>query len=218
MSAFTVWTIPGSPFARAVIAVLYEKGADFRVARLQPGTLKSGEHLARHPFGKMPVLDHGDFRLYETQAILRYLDRVLPEPPLTPAEPEAAARMDQLMSVNDHYLFNGVGNVIGFQRVVGPMLLGLTPDEGAIAAAMPAAQTVFAELSRLLGGQDYFAGGQVSLADFTLFGQIDFFDGIPEWGPLTDGRDNIARWHERMTQRDSIRQSTMQAVGELATA
>ncbi len=218
MTEFTVWTIPGSPFARAVIAVLFEKSADFRVARLQPGTLKSGEHLVRHPFGKMPVLDHGDFRLYETQAILRHLDRVLPQPSLTPAEPEAAARMDQLMNINDHYLFNGVGNIIGFHRVIGPLLLGLTPDEGAIAAAMPAAHTVFAELSRLLGEQEYFAGDQISLADFMLFGQIDFFDGIPEWQPLTAGRDNLVRWHERVNRRDSIRRSTMQAVGVLATA
>ena len=44
--------------------------------RCVPGTLKQPDHMARHPFGRIPVLDHGDFRLYETQAILRYLDRV----------------------------------------------------------------------------------------------------------------------------------------------
>jgi glutathione S-transferase len=218
MTAFTVWTIPGSPFARAVIAVLLEKGATFRIGRLQPGTLKSEEHLARHPFGKMPVLDHGDFRLYETQAILRYLDRIILEPPLTPVDPMQAARMDQLMNINDHYLFNGVASVIGFQRVVGPMLLGLTPDEDAIAAAMPAAQTVFAELSRLLGKQDYFTGDDPTLVDFMLFGQIDFFEGIPEWSLMTDSRGNLAAWHQRMKQRESIRRSTMQAVGDLVAA
>jgi glutathione S-transferase len=218
MSDFTVWTIPGSPFARAVIAVLIEKAADFRIARLTPGTLKSEEHRSRHPFGKMPVLDHGDFRLYETQAILGYLDRILPEPRLTPSNPRTVARMDQLMNINDHYLFNGVANVIGFQRVVGPLLLGLTPDEEAIAAAMPAAQTVFCELSRLLAGQAYFTGNQPSLADFMLFGQIDFFDGTPEWAPLTGGRRNLVNWHQRMSKRPSIQGSTMQTVGKAAMA
>ena len=218
MSAFTVWTIPGSPFARAVVAVLIEKDAKFNIARLMPGTLKSSEHLARHPFGKMPVLDHGEFRLYETQAILRYLDRQLPHPPLTPPSPEAAARMDQLMNINDHYLFNGVANVIGFHRVVGPMLLGLTPDEDAIAAAMPAAHTVFEELSRLLGEQPYFVGDNPSLADFMLFGQIDFFVGTPEWKPLTKGRQNLVQWHASMNERESIRHSTMTAVSERAAA
>lgn len=216
MTDFTVWTIPGSPFARSVIAVLLEKDAKFRVVRLAPGTLKSEEHMARHPFGKMPVLDHGNFRLYETQAILRYIDRVLPEPPLTPSDPQAAARMDQLMNINDHYLFNGVSNVIGFQRVVGPLLLGITPDEDVIASAMPAAQVVFAELSSLLAAEHYFAGDRPSLADFMLYAQIDFFHGTPEWDPLTEGRRNLVDWHRRMSGRTSIMNTTMDAVTRLA--
>src|SRR5438067_748261 len=159
MTEFTIHTVPGSPFARSVMATLEEKGAPYRIAPLAPGESKQPEHLARHPFGRMPVLEQGDFRLYETQAILRYLDRILPTPPLTPAEPRAAARMDQLMSINDWYLFQGCLNVIGFQRIIGPRLLGLTPDEEAIAAAMPQARTVIATLAQLLGDQDYLAGG-----------------------------------------------------------
>jgi glutathione S-transferase len=86
-------------------------------------------------------MEHGDFRLYESQAILRYLDRTLPGPALTPAHPQAAGRMDQLMNINDWYLFQGVANIIAFQRIVGPRLMGLTPDETTIAAAMPKART-----------------------------------------------------------------------------
>jgi glutathione S-transferase len=48
--------------------------------------------------------------------------------------------MDQAMNVNDWYLFQGVGSVIGFHRVVGPRLMGLKPDESAIAVAMPRAR------------------------------------------------------------------------------
>ena len=55
------------------------------------------------------------------------------------------------MNVNDWYLFQGVANVIGFQRIVGPRLLGLTPDEAAIAAVLPKAQAVLDELARELG-------------------------------------------------------------------
>src|SRR6202049_3678006 len=150
MSQFIVHTIPGSPFARAVLATLEEKGASYRVSPVAPGTFRSPEHLARHPFGRVPVLEHNGFSLYETQAILRYLDRVLPVPVLTPADPKRTARMDQAMNVNDWYLFQGVGNVIVLQRVVGPRVMGLKPDEAAIAAAMPKAHTVFAELARLL--------------------------------------------------------------------
>jgi glutathione S-transferase len=88
MSQFIVHTIPGSPFARAVLATLEEKGASYRVSPVAPGTFRSPEHLARHPFGRVPVLEHNGFSLYETQAILRYLDRVLPVPALTPADPK----------------------------------------------------------------------------------------------------------------------------------
>ena len=115
MSEFIVHSVAGSPFGRSVLATLEEKGARYRFAPLAPGGSKSPEHLARHPFGRVPALEHDGFMLYETQAILRYLDRVLPTPALTPSDPQRAARMDQVMNVNDWYLFQGVGNVIGFQ-------------------------------------------------------------------------------------------------------
>ena len=55
MSEFTVHTIPGSPFARAVLATLEEKGARYRLVPLAPGDTQSREHLTRHPFGRMPA-------------------------------------------------------------------------------------------------------------------------------------------------------------------
>lgn len=218
MTGFIVHTIPGSPFARAVMATLEEKGASWRIAPIAPGTLKAQPHLSRHPFGRIPVLEHGDFQLYETQAILRYLDRVVPEPALTPADPRAAARMDQVMNIADWYLFQGVGNVIGFQRVVGPALMGITPDEAACAAAMPKAHQVFAALSTLLGEQPYFAGDGVSLADIQLAAQMDFMTQAPEWAPLTEGRANLVGWMERMNARPSMQATTWARVTELAKA
>jgi len=218
MSAFTVHSIPGSPFGRSVLLTLEEKGAPYRFARVVPGTLRSREHLARHPFGRVPVLEHGDFRLYETAAIVRYLDRVLPGPALTPADPRAAARMDQLMNVNDWYLFQGAANVIGFQRIVGPRLLGLTTDEQAIAAVLPKAQVVLDELARELGGAAYFAGEQLTLADLMLAPQLEFLSQTPEWAPLTARSANLNAWLARMAARASMRASTWEQVAALADA
>ena len=164
------------------------------------------------------MLDHGDFSLYETQAILRYLDRVLPAPPLTPADPKAAARMDQAMNVNDCYLFNGVANVILFQRVVGPRLMGLTPDEGLIAETMPKAEAVFGELERLLAGKPYFSGDDVSLADILLACHVDFFLGTPEWDHLSPTRPSVVSWLERMHERPAMTKTTWPMVAELAKA
>jgi len=166
----------------------------------------------------MPALEHGDFQLYETQAILRYLDRVLPTPPLTPSSPQVAARMDQVMNISDWYLFQGVGSVIGFQRVVGPSLMGLTPDETVIAAAMPQAHTVFDELSRLLGEHSYFAGEAVSLADLQVAPQMDFLAQTPEWEPLTAKAGNLVAWLDRMNQRPSLQMTTWERITALACA
>ncbi len=165
----------------------------------------------------MPVLEHGGLVLYETQAILRYLDRVLPAPALTPADPKAAARMDQVMNVCDWYLFQGVNNVIGFQRIVGPRFLGLRTDEAAIAAAMPQAHVVFNELSRLLGNNACFAG-EVSLADLMVAPQLDFLTQTPEWQPLTAATPNLVAWLARMNARASLQATTMERVGALAQA
>jgi glutathione S-transferase len=218
MSEFTVYSIPGSPFGRAVLATLEEKGARYRFVPTAPGTLRSPEHLARHPFGRVPVLEHDGFVLYETQAILRYLDRVLPAPALTPADPRRVARMDQVMNVNDWYLFQGVANVIVFQRVVGPRIMGLTPDEAAIETAMPKARAAFEELARLLGDQPYFAGDSLSLADLLVAPQIGFFTEMPEWSVLGAPHENLVAWQARMDARPSFSHTTWERVSEMAQA
>jgi glutathione S-transferase len=218
MSEFIVHTIPGSPFARAVLAMLEEKSALYRLAPVAPGAFQSPEHLARHPFGRVPVLEHDGFVLYETQAILRYLDRVKPSPALTPADPKHIARMDQVMNINDWYLFPGVGNVIVFHRVVGPRVMGLTPDEAAIAAAMPKARTVFNELARLLGEQAYFAGDTMSLADLMVAPAVEFFTHTPEWSELGAPHANLVAWLSRMEARPSMKATTWERVSEMAQA
>jgi glutathione S-transferase len=61
MSDHIVHSVPGSPFGRAVLVALEEKGVSYRLAAVGPGTLRAPEHLARHPFGRAPVLEHGGF-------------------------------------------------------------------------------------------------------------------------------------------------------------
>jgi glutathione S-transferase len=218
MNEFVIHSIPGSPFGRAVLVALEEKGAAYRLVPVAPGTLRTPEHLACHPFGRVPYVEHGDFKLYETAAIVRYVDRVLPEPALTPANPLAAARMDQLMNVNDWYLFQGVANVIGFQRIIRPRLMGLDSDEDAIAAAMPKAHIVFGELSRQLGDRPYFVGESITLADVILAPQLGFFAATPEWEPLTANSPNVRQWLDRMNARPSMRATTWERVAAMAKA
>lgn len=214
MSEFIVHSLPGSPYGRAAFATLEEKGARYRLAPVNPQTRKAEPHILRHPFGRVPVLEHGGYVLYETQAILRYLDRILPQPPLTPADPQGAGRMDQAMNVCDWYLFQGVNNAIGFQRLVKPRLMGEPADEAVIAEAMPQARIVFNELSRLLGDQSYLAGDTLSLADLMIAPQLDFLKQTPEWASLT--KPNLTMWLDRMVVRPSFKATTWERIAELA--
>src|ERR1700759_777406 len=218
MSEFIVHSVPGSPFGRAVLATLEEKKAPYRLAPVAPGTTRTPEYLALHPFGRVPVMEHDGFRLYETQAILRYLDRIMPQPSLTPTDLKRVARMDQVMNINDWYLFHGVGNVVIFHRVIAPRLLGMAADEDAIKAAMPKAHTVFDALARLLGGQPYFTGDTMSLADLLVAPAVEFFTMIPEWSALGAPHANLVAWMRRMQERQSMKATTWERVSELAQA
>jgi glutathione S-transferase len=200
MSEFVVYGVPGSPFMRSVCAAMEEKAAPYRIQAFGPGEMR--EHRL-HPFNRVPVIDHGDFRLYETQAILRYIDATFPGPTLQPADARSAARMNQIIGINDWYLFPQAGRIIVFQRIVGPILMGIAPDEAAVAAALPDAERCFAELDRLLGEQPYLAGDHVSLADLLVAPHMVYFNAIPECAGMFRGK-KLAAWLKRMEERPSM--------------
>ena len=113
------------------------------------------------------VRDAGNFR---------YLDRALPRPALTPAEIRVAARMDQVMNVCDWYLFHGVANVIGFQRIIRPRFSGLA-DRGGSDNAGHAASAYGVQRARALAWpKPYFTGDTLSLADLLVAPQLDFLN------------------------------------------
>jgi glutathione S-transferase len=217
MSEFTVYGVPGSPYVRAALLGLEEKGCDWRFHAMPFGAFKAPEHLARNPFGRIPVLDHGDFRLYEVQAILRYLDRIIPEPRLTPRDPRAEARMNQICGITDWYFMPHVSAPITFQRIVAPKI-GRPVDEARIADAIPRAQVCVTEISRLLGEQLFMAGGELSIADLMLAPHFVMFAETPEGAPMLQHHSNITAWVKRMNARPSMAATTWDRLHELARA
>jgi glutathione S-transferase len=203
MSEFVAYGIPGSPFLRSALLVLEEKRQPYRLQTLAVGENRGESHLARNAFGRIPVLEHGDFRLYETQAILRYVDAVCPSPAMTPKDPRASARMNQIIGINDWYLFPQVGVGIVFQRIVGPVLLGKAPDENVIAAAVPKAQVCLGEIERLLGNQPFLAGDELSLADLMMAPPLAYAAMTPEGKQMLKGT-KLAAWLGRMNSRPSM--------------
>lgn len=203
MSAITVHGIPGSPFLRTVEIALKEKDVPYHLHAMAPGEHKQPEHLARHPFGRVPAFEHDGFALYETQAIVRYIDETFPNPPLTPGNAKQRARMNQVIGIIEWYFFPKAASPIAFNRIIGPKLLGLPTDEAAIAEAMPMARTCFDVLDGLLGDQDYFGGERVSIADIMLAAQLDLLRDTPEGSQLIDGT-RLEPWLNRMISRPSF--------------
>ena len=205
MTDITVHGIPGSPFLRSVEITLREKGAEYQFVSLNPGEFKTPDYLQNHhPFGRIPAFEHDGFRIYETQAILRYVDQVFPDPALTPADPRERARMNQVIGIIEWYFFPKAAAPIAFNRIIGPRLLGLPGDEAAIAEAMPMGRTCFAELDRLLGEHQYFGGEGVSIADIMLAAQFDLFTECAEGRELIGGTSNLESWLDRMLARPSF--------------
>jgi len=81
-----------SVYTRIARLALEEKGVPYSLREVEifgPGGVPQ-EHLRRHPFGRIPVLQHGNFSLYETGAITRYVDERISRPRLQPLSPPAA--------------------------------------------------------------------------------------------------------------------------------
>ncbi|HEY4212170.1 MAG TPA: glutathione S-transferase family protein [Steroidobacteraceae bacterium] len=204
MSDLTVYGVPGSPYYRGALLALEEKSIPYRLSFLQPGAGRSPEHLSRHPFGRIPVLDHGDFRLYETQAILRYVDGLSSNNPLQPTDARATARMNQILGIVDWYFFPTITVKITAERIMSQFFWQRGPNEETIAKALPEARVCIQELDRLKGSGPYLNGSAVTLADLMLVPQLEFFSHTPEAADLLRGT-GLTEWMERMQTRPSMK-------------
>ena len=123
-----------STYTRVVCMVCEEKGIDYVLTERM---LRAPEVLAIHPFGKMPVLRHGDFALCESKAIATYLDRSFPGPPLIPSDPRLAALTEQWVSLVNTVMDRTLIRTY-ISAYIAPKTSDGKPDRAAIEAVMPA--------------------------------------------------------------------------------
>ena len=194
-----------STYARTVRLALEEKGVDYDLVEVDmlAGAHKAPEHLARQPFGKVPAFAHDGFELYETDAIIRYIDAGFPGPELEPADARGKARMAQAINVIGGYAYPCMIGQIFMQRAVMPMI-GNTADEAAIAAAIPQAETCIKALEKLIDGDPYLAGDRLSLADLLLIPVYDYVAQTPEGEKLLADAPNLRRWWDGVRTRASV--------------
>ena len=217
MSGMIVHGVPGSPYVRAALLTLEEKGASYKLAAMAPGTLKQEPHLSRHPFGRIPAFEHDGWMLYETRAIMRYVDAVVPGPRLQPEEPRAAARMEQVMNITDWYVMPQVSRPITANRVVKPRFNRPTDDDEVV-NAIPAARICIAEIARLLDLHPWMAGEALSLADLLLAAQLSMFAQAPEGVQILGEHENLSRWLTRIEARPSMQATTWDRLLERVAA
>jgi glutathione S-transferase len=194
----------GSSYVWSVRLALAEKGVTHILTEVPFGAHREAAHLARHPFAKVPAFEHDEFALYETQAILRYIDEAFAGTPLQPEGVQEFARMNQIIGIIDAYGWPSIGGAILFNRVLLPRLLGGTPDEAAIAAALPRARVVLAELDRLMADQPFLAHEHVSLADLLAFPLLYYFAKVPEGAAPLAEHPKLQAWLGRIDARQSV--------------
>jgi len=195
----------GSTYVRTVRMLLAEKGAKYEQVPVNvlEGEPRQPEHLERHPFGKVPVLDHGDFRILETAAISRYLNDVLDGPSFIPDTAHDRARMDMGIGLFDSYGYAALVGVAGFHLF--PAFLG-HPDDAAREHSVGESRKVLTELMKIRGDSPWIAGDEPSLADFYL-APACFYVGLTEDAERVFDVPGFGDWWQRMQTAESYKKT-----------
>jgi glutathione S-transferase len=176
------------------------------------GEHKAPGHLALQPFGQLPAIDDDGFVLYESRAIIRYLDAKLEGTSLTPADMKARALMEQWISVEASN-FTPVAMKIIYQRLFNPMF-GQPTDEAIVTAARSDLRKVIAIMETQLGKTAYLTGDQPTLADIGYLPYIEYLFAVNSGDVITDS-PNVSRWWTAMSTRPAWKTATGNLAGPL---
>jgi len=204
MADITLWGFDGSTYVRTVKMLLAEKNvSDFKqvplnVLEKEPRT---PEHLERHPWGKVPVLDYDGFRILETTAITRFLNDVLPGKSLIPKTPQDRARMDMIMGLVDSYGYGALlGSVAAYHLF--PDFVGGKNDD-ARRRGLEVGQKVV-NFAMQTKAQSLFLAGDLSLADLYLAPILFYVSLTPDKDRVFEV-PGFADWWSHVQALDSFR-------------
>jgi glutathione S-transferase len=202
-----VYGIPESVYVRTVLLALAEKRVAFDLVVVDP-FISGGppmDHLARHPFGKVPAFEHGDLALYESAAILRYIDDAFEGPALTPSTPRLRARMTQLLSILDHYAYRAWVWGLYVEEVEVPRRGGRSDIASVDRAAQDSARCLSAIDALAHVNGPCLLGAEVALCDLSAFSMFDLLVASPTGRGLADQHPRLAAWHAELARRPSAR-------------
>lgn len=193
-----------SVYVRVVRMALHEKGVPYD---LVPVDVFADEglptnHLARHPFGRIPAFEHDGFVLYETSAITRYVDEAFAGSSLQPEALFERARMNQIIAMLDNYAYLPMVWDVYVQRVLAAE--EDAADEVRIMAGLDKSRTFLQALSALLLEHRWLAGANVSLADIHAAPIFGLFGEAPEGRALLCEFPKVQAWWQRVQARPAF--------------
>lgn len=203
--ALEIFWFSGSGFAWRAVLAAELKGVDYtsRLIEASAGDHRRPEFVSMNPRSKVPVLRDGDFVVTESLAILAYLDRNYPEPPLFGRTAEATARIWQVALDFDN------NAVVHFTDLVLPIFFDeVAAKRVQVDAAGDAVRRELSTLEGRLNGQPWLAGDALSAADIAIY---PFVEGLLRAAgkpaaepanlrvlPLEQTHPALAGWRERI--------------------
>lgn len=196
MSETTLYGFDGSTYVRSVKIVLNRKGVDYTQVPVNvlDGEPKQEEHLRRHPFGKVPVLDIDGHRIRETDAIVLYVEQTREGPSAIPESAWDTARMNEIMSLIHAYGYDALVGTAFYH--IKPEFIG-NPSEERHHETVERARTLLRLADEIREGDDWLAGATVSLADYYL-GPIMFYALMTPHKDELLGIGGTRDWWERL--------------------
>lgn len=194
MSGLTLTGFADSGYTRAVRMALAEKEANYAYVEVDPFTREGQVALAgQHPFGRVPVLRHREVSLYETVAVLGYVDDAFDGPSLFPKGAAARARVLQVESIADAYLYWPLVRQVFSHGVYRPQF-GQAADLAEVTEGLAAAGPVLDALEALAAAGPVLSGRDVTRADCHLAPMIDAFAALPEARAMLAQRRALDAW------------------------
>jgi glutathione S-transferase len=191
---------PFSTFGRRVQIALKEKSIPCEQVLVDMVARKHREpdYLALNPYSRVPTLIDGDLVLYESTAILNYLEARFPEPSLLPADVKGRALVDMHMKLCDLQFTRQAGTIIFPKRFLPKDRW----DEKLFAQMRVDIDKHLAILDRQLGDNEYMVGNKYSLVEVCYTPFMAFLDLIEVTPP-----PRIAQWSKRILSRESAKQT-----------
>ncbi len=201
-----------STYVRVAWMTCEEKQAPYVIRPARP---HSPEICAIHPFGRIPVMRHGQRTLFESKAIATYIDRAFGRPSLIPSDPYAAGLVEQWVSAVNTTMEPAWTHY--FRAHVFPKGPAGRPDLVVINAQLSLMADHVRVLDQVLAGNDFLAGDRFTLADIALFPALHYLTQFPESGQLVADAPALTAYYERIGQRASVRASSPPPLEDLAS-